>query len=313
MVLLYIYRMTTGEAPGCGVEAVITAWAGVGVGEAAVAFARQAVAAARPAGPARARSLLWACSRLAAWGAGVGLEAAPGVLLHPSVTERFVSVGMAGASESARRTARANLRFVARRAAPGLAHPPEPLALARTRAKPPYAPAEVEAFFALAAAQPTEARRQRLVGLLCLGLGAGLERAELRGVTGGHVLAVAGGVVVVVEGPRARRVPVLARYGDALVESAAFAGDGFVCGGVSPTRRNVTANLLASVAGGAHLGRLDVGRLRSTWLAEHLERLGLAALFAAAGIRCSQRIGDLARQLPVPDEATIVELLGGRR
>lgn len=294
------------------VAAAIAAWEGVGVPQVAVAFARDVVASARPAGPPRARSLLWACSRLAAWGTGVGLEVVPGVLLHPSVTERFVRVGMEGASESARRTARTNLRFVARRAAPGLAHPPTPLALARTRAKAPYGPAEVEAFFALAATQPTEARRRRLEGLLCLGLGAGLERAELRGVTGRHVRSHGGGVIVVVDGPRARRVPVLARYCDRLADAAAFAGAGFVCGGTSPTRRNVTSNLLTSVAGGAHLGRLDVGRLRSTWLAEHLERLGLAALFAAAGVRCSQRIGDLARQLPVPDEATLVELLGGR-
>lgn len=295
------------------VAAVIEAWRGVGVEQAAVAFAREVVAATGPAGPARARSLLWACSRLAAWGTGVGLEADPGVLLHPSVTERFVRLGMGDASQTARRTARTNLRFVARRAAPGLPHPPTPLALARSRAKAPYEPAEVEAFFALAGAQPTEARRQRLVGLLCLGLGAGLERGELRGVTSGHVLRRSGGVVVVVDGPRARRVPVLARYCDRLMDAAAFAGEGFVCGGTSPTRRNVTANLLASVAGGAHLGRLDVGRLRATWLAEHLERLGLAALFAAAGVRCSQRIGDLAAQLAPPDDATMIEVLGGRR
>lgn len=295
------------------VAAVIAAWAGVGVSVDAVAFAREAVAAARPAGPPRARSLLWACSRLAAWGTSVGLELLPEVLLHPSVTERFVSTGMGGASSAARRTARTNLRFVARRAAPGLAHPPAPMALARTRAKAPYGPAEVEAFFALAAAQPTQARRQRLVGLLCLGLGAGLERCELRAVTGRHILSAGDGLVVVVEGSRARRVPVLARYCEALVGAGAFAGAGFVCGGMSPTRRNVTANLVGSISGGADLGRLDVGRLRSTWLAEHLQRLGLTALFAAAGIRCSQRIGDLAAQLGPPDEATMISVLGGRR
>jgi len=284
-----------------------------GIDERAAAFARTVVAAVAPAGPARARSLLWACSRLADWAASVGLEPVPEVLLHPSVLERYTVVGMAGASPSARRTARTNLRFVSRRAAPGLPHPPEPMALRRNQAKVPYSPAEVAAWLALAAVQPTEARRQRLTGLLCLGLGAGLERAELRGVTGGHVRAGRGGVVVDVVGDRARAVPVLARYQQPLQASAAFAGDGFVCGGVSPWRKNVTANLVAKVAGGADLGRLDVGRLRSTWLAEHLQRLGLAALFAAAGITCSQRIGDLARRLPVPDEATLVEMLGGQR
>lgn len=278
----------------------------------AVAFARAVVVASAPAGAARARSLLWAVSRLAGWGIGVGLEARPEVLLHPSTIERYVVVGMAGASEPARRTARTNLRFVARRAAPGLAHPPQPMALSRSRAKAPYAPAEVAAWLRLAATQPTEARRQHLGALLCLGLGAGLEGAELRGVTGGHVLSRSGGVVVDVVGPRARAVPVLARHQAPLLASAAFAGAGFVCGGASPSRKNVTAPLVGKVAGGADLGRLDVGRLRATWLAEHLERLGLAALLGAAGICCSQRLGDLARRLPAPTEATLVDVLGAR-
>lgn len=295
------------------VARVIAAYRATGVCEVAVAFARHAVGSARPQGPARARALLWACSRLGAWGIGVGLEPTPQVLLRPSVIERYVSVGMATASASARRTARTNLRFVACRAVADVALRPAPPALPRTRAKAPYAPGQVEAYFALAAAQPSEARRWRLTGLLCLGLGAGLERAELRGVTGGHVVERSGGVVVAVEGPRARAVPVLARYQDRLVSSAAFAGEGFVCGGISPTRKNVTANVVGRISGGADLARLDVGRLRATWLAEHLERLGLAALLHAAGVVCSQRLGDLSRHLPEPEEAVSVQVLGARR
>ena len=67
-----------------------------------------------------------------------------------------------------------------------------------------------------------------------------------------------------------------------------------------PARRNVISTLLGQLTGGDDLGRLDVGRLRSTWLAEHLRRLGLAALFQAAGVVCSQRLGDLAARLPPP-------------
>ncbi|MGI9120209.1 MAG: hypothetical protein ACR2G7_08845 [Acidimicrobiales bacterium] len=65
-----------------------------------------------------------------------------------------------------------------------------------------------------------------------------------------------------------------------------------------------------NLAGGADLDRLDVGRLRATWLAGHLERLGLVALLRAAGIVCSQRLGDLAACVDPPDEATMVEILG---
>lgn len=289
----------------------IAGYTGQRIEPAAAGFARRVVATAAPACPVRARSLLWACSRLAQWGATVGLEPVETVLLHRSVIERFVQVGLAGRSDALRRTARTNLRFVA--AGCGIVVEPRPAALRRTRAKAPYSPAEVDAWFALAAAQPTEVRRQHLAGLLCLGLGAGLERAELRGVTGGHVQSRSGGVVVAVDGHRRRRVPVLARYHQALLAAARFAGDGFVCGGISPTRKNVTSNLVDRLAGGADLGRLDVGRLRATWLVEHLDRLGIAALFNAAGITCSQRLGDLAARLPTPDEITLVEILGGGR
>jgi len=291
--------------------ATIAGYTGRGIDPAAAAFARRVVAAAAPVCVMRARSLLWVCSRLAAWGATVGLEATPTVLLHHSVVERFVQVGLAGRCDALRRTARTNLRFVA--AGYGVAVEPRPVPLRRTRAKAPYSPGEVDAWFALAAAQPTVARRHRLAGLLCLGLGAGLERAELRGVTGGHVQPRSGGVIVAVEGRRPRVVPVLACYHQPLLAAAAFAGDGFICGGTSPTRKNVTSNLVDRLAGGTDLGRLDVGRLRATWLVEHLDRLGLAALLTAAGITCSQRLGDLAAALPTPDEATLVATLGGRR
>jgi len=295
------------------VAATIARYRAVGIPAAAVVFAREVVAAAAPVGPPRARALLWPAGRLAAWAQGLGLELAAEVVLHPSVIERYVAVAMAESSPAARRTARTNLRFLSRRAAPRLAHPPVPETLPRTRAKAPYSPAEIEGFFALAGSQPTDYRRQRLVGLLCLGAGAGLERGELRAVTGRHILERSGGVVVVVDGPRARVVPVLGEYHERLLGAVSSAGEGFICGGRSPTRRNVTTNLLDQLSGGTDLGRLDVGRLRATWLATHLQRLGLGALLAAAGISCSQRLGDLAAHLPALDEATMVALLGGGR
>ena len=145
--------MTVDEA-SCA-AAVIAAYAATGCDPAASAFARAVVAGAGPTGAPRARCLLWATSRLGAWAIGVGLEARPEVLLHPSVIERYVAVGMAGTAESRRRTARTDLRFVARRVVPGL-WAPEPAGLGRSRAKAPYGAAQIAAFFALGAAQSTE-------------------------------------------------------------------------------------------------------------------------------------------------------------
>jgi hypothetical protein len=63
----------------------------------------------------------------------------------------------------ARRTLRANQRFIARRAVPQLY--PADVPLPRERAKAPYSPAEVAGFLALADAQPTAQRRMRAAGM----------------------------------------------------------------------------------------------------------------------------------------------------
>ena len=92
-------------------------------------------------------------------------------------------------------------------------------------------------------------------------------------------------------GPRA--VPVLARYHARLLAAASFAGRGLICGGADPGRRNITNPLIAALDGGSGLPRLDTSRLRATWLAGCAGQLGLATFMHAAGISCSQRLGDL--------------------
>jgi len=177
----------------------------------------------------------------------------------------------------------------------------------------PYSPAEIDGYLALADAQPTVLRRMRAAGLVCLGAGAGLTGADLRGVRGSDVACRSGGVVVDVHGARPRAVPVLSRYHDILLASAEFAGSGLVTGGTSAVRKNITTPLIRSLAGGTGLPRLEASRLRATWLADCARLLGLATFMHAAGITCSQRLGDLLTTLGPADEATAVALLGATR
>ena len=151
----------------------------------------------------------------------------------------------------------------------------------------------------------------RAAALVCLGAGAGLIRADLRDVRGTDVACRSGGVVVQVRGRRPRVVPVLARYHARLLAAAAFAGTGLVCGGADPGRRNLTTPLVRALDGGSGLPRLDTSRLRATWLAGCAELLGLATFMAAAGISCSQRLGDLVAVLEPAGEEQAVRLLGG--
>src|SRR5260370_1375581 len=112
---------------------------------------------------------------------------------------------------------------------------------------------------------------------------------------------------------RPRTVPVLARYHDILMASAEFAGDQLVTGGTDPARHNVSNPLTSSLAGGSGLPRLDTSRLRATWLAGCAELIGLATFLNAAGITCSQRLGDIIAGLQPGGEEQAVALLGGHR
>jgi hypothetical protein len=185
--------------------------------------------------------------------------------------------------------------------------------LPRERAKKPYSRAEIGGYLALADAQPTMGRRLRAAGLVCLGAGAGLIRGDLRDVRGTDVACRSGGVVVTVRGARPRAVPVLARYQDRLLAAARFAGTALVCGGEHPGRRNLTNPLVRALDGGTGLPQLDTSRLRATWLTEVAELLGLATFMHAAGISCSQRLGDLVAGLDPAGEADAVRLLDGAR
>ena len=297
------------EAPLPGPQAAdyITSWRPSSASPQAARFARLAVTRAAPAGRDRAKNLLWAAGKLAEHGIGLGLEPVPEVLLHPSVIERFTAHAP-GLSGAARRTLRTNLRFLARAVVPHL--DPADAPLPREHAKAPYTPAEIAGFLALAAAQPTTARQMRAAGLVCLGAGAGLIRSDLRAVRGTDITARSGGVIVTVRGNRPRAVPVLARYHSGLLESARFAGTGLVTGGTDTARKNVTNPLTRSIAGGTGLPPLDTSRLRATWLADCAALIGLPAFLHAAGITCSQRLGDIIAGLQPGDEAEAVALLG---
>jgi hypothetical protein len=254
--------------------------------------------------------LLFAAGKIGAFATSVGLELSPEVVLHPSVIERFTVTGRSALSGATRRTLRSNLRALSAAVLTG--QPPSPVPLPRERTKAPYTAAEMAAYFALARHQPTLSRHRQAEGLLALSAGAGLMGADLRHVRGTDVVARSGGLIVEVGGKRPRVVPVLARYHEVLSASAAFAGARYVVGGTDPNRHNVTTPLIARLSGGIGLERPETSRLRATWLVELSQAIGLKAFLDAAGISCSQRLGDLVATLDAPGEDEAVSLLGAR-
>jgi len=190
---------------------------------------------------------------------------------------------------------------------------PPPVPLGREPSKAPYSHEELAGYLALADAQPTPERRQKASGLIALGAGAGLIGADLRLVTGADVHARSGGVVVEVRGLHPRVVPVRHEMAARALRSARFAGPSFIVGGAEPTRRNITSRLIASLSGGLDMDRLSLARLRATWVTRCAEDIGLATFMAAAGVSCSQRLGEVVARMDPGDEERAVLLLSGKR
>ena len=276
----------------------------------AARFAKEVTARSLPPNPRRARALLFATSKLGAFGISVGLELTGDVMCHPSVIERFCVTGCPTMSSASVRTIRTNLRFVADRV---LETGPRPVPLPRERVKAPYTDAEIDSYLRLADHQPTESRRNHASALICLGAGAGLIGADLRFVRGTDISFRSGGVIVEVSGSRPRCVPVARRFQDRLVCSAGFAGHSYVIGGLEVARKNVTTPIISALSGGSDLERLSVRRLRATWLTLCASALGLRAFMDAAGVDCSQRLGDIVSHLDPKDEQSAVLLLGAAR
>lgn len=294
---------------GAEVAGAITAWQPRQLSVEVARFARQSVVAAEPPSRARARALLFAAAKLGAFCSSIGLELDPAVCLFSSVIERFIVCAELG--DATRRTVRSNLRLLAHAA---VSHPPPaPVPLSRERAKAPYEAAEIAAYLALADAQPTALRRRRTSALLCLGAGAGLMGGELGHVRGTDIVRRSGGVLVLVEGRRPRAVPVLRPYHERLLDAAGYFGEHYLVCGNDPDRHNVTTPLISSLSGGVDLARLDTGRLRATFLVACAEAIGLRVFMDAAGITCSQRLGDLVGNLEPGSETDAVALFGRAR
>ncbi len=241
----------------------------------------------------------------------MGTELTQDLVFSEPMIERFIALGCSSWTPSTRRTLRTNLRFVAS----GLERfgGPLPASLSRERSKAPYSDSEIDGYLAMCDTQSTQARRNRASGLICLGAGAGLVGVDLRAVRGRDVACRHGGVVVEVTGTRARVVPVLARFCDRALAAASFCGENFIVGGVELHRRNVTSRLIASMSERGDLPRLEIPRLRATWLREVAALIGLPTFMAAAGVSCSQRLGDVVSGIAPLDEPDAVGLLGGLR
>lgn len=251
-----------------------------------------------------------ALALIAAWSLEEGLPLVAEVVLDPANVEAFIA-NCPGADSS-----RASYRSLLRRIGPQLTKkaPWEspPLAVSARQVAAPYSPDELRRLKAAAAAQPTSGRRRAAEALLALGAGAGLDGRWVARVGPQSVFARERAVMVLVDEPYSRAVPVLASWQAEVLELAETAGAEYLVGGCSANPNRVAA-LVSMLITPSGCPKLSPSRLRSTWLVSHLAMgTRLPELARAAGLQGVTVLSDLMAYVPRLDDVQAREMLRGQ-
>lgn len=249
----------------------------------------------------------------AAWADSEGWPLTIEGLLDERCIEEYVSVGMSGCSPRSRATRRSKLRALATRCRKSRGAQTPAVVLPHAAVKPPYSQAEIAALLRAARSQPTPARKRHLCAVISLGAGAGLDSADLRHLRRRDIDDRGdAGVWVNVPGQRPRTVVVREVFEHAAREGMAGLDADQLLTGRLVERRNIASRAAEQAVLHGDLPRLDQGRLRSTWLATLMsERVPLATLLAAAGLKSARTLTDLLPHLPAPTDLGV--LRGGEQ
>ena len=265
---------------------------------------RAAVEQAEPASVYSARTLLSITTQLALWADTRGQPLDPAGLFHPEVIDRFVTEGCGHLKPGTRLNYRRHLRDVgAAVLGPGV-YPPRPLPLYRPDPLRPYSAQEVTALVAWTGGLPTERFRDNAMGVVALGLGAGLSAQEMSRLVGSDVTGDAEGVDVGVIGSRARQVPVVERWASEIRTRAAEVGSRPF---LFPERTGISRHQLPNFLERCPTGdapQLNTVRLRNTWVVAHLSAgVHIHAIAEAAGVAPQQ----IVKYLPYAEHPGPVE------
>jgi integrase len=193
------------------------------------------------------------------------------------------------------------------------AHPQRLPKLAKSPAPAPYSIAEQAALRSWARGGRTEYRREQSALLLALGIGAGLQRADVIDLRVKHLIVDQDGVLVnVVGGKHPRAVPVLSDWEEALVDTVNSGRDPDTYL-VLPRTKSRLKNLFntQNVSG---TGAPSTNRMRATWMVALLSAgIPIRALLDAAGFEYLESFDRYTHFLPDPDPVVSRRLLRGAR
>ncbi|WP_234986705.1 hypothetical protein [Demequina sp. NBRC 110055] len=272
-------------------------------------FVKDVIRASMPADVNAARNDFAAVTSLTRWAWLRGMELDAQVLLRRDVIEQWASSPEVDLKQATRTTYRGRLFRIEQCLLEG----PRRAVPMRTfkrddNASRPYSDAEVAAFRVWARSQPSQHRREQATILLSLGFGAGLTTSEIIALTHHDIKVDDYGVLLNVEGRRARQVQVSAGWEQRLRDTAATASlrnDFVFCPG---RRTRANPRMVAAFVEDCtkDVALLNTQRMRATWLAAHLTAgVPPKVVIAAAGISTIGGLERISKFVAQPDELTV--------
>ncbi|WP_201465291.1 site-specific integrase [Janibacter melonis] len=285
-------------------------------------LARHLLIGSAPTSVRSAKNLASCIARFIAWydrwpgrmGAISGDPITPAELLAPGLVEIFATMqDLPGPSA-------ATYRSAIRRALRTIDPAPQSVRRSHRVGSPPYTTKEIDDFAFLAKNQRNHGPRVALCTAIAMGAGAGLDTSDLRNLTPAHLELITIGdstvMMVHVEGPRARSVPMRAQFVDLMfdaLESHRKLGksDDEPLIGRNPDRINVMRPLTrkARTASGERI-EVHQARLRNTWIvAAMCAAVPLSELMNAAGLTSPRTLELLLEYCPAQPPQVIHTVL----
>ena len=250
---------------------------------------------------------------LVGWCHSQGLEMLPEVVLHPDTIDRFIVHGCSHLTPGSQSNYRSVLhRIGASQLGPDM-YPPRRLPLTSSDPVESYLELEERALLSWARGLSTPSMRDDALVVLSLGLGAGLTSGEMTRLCASSVEAAGAGIALMVEGPRARRIPVTARWEPDLRAATDRAKGSLL---FRPDRTRPQAAHISRFVERLPRGdapKLSTQRLRATWVVRHLETgVPINLLAVAAGVG-PERLVRYARSMRPIDAEVADGLLRGEQ
>jgi len=220
--------------------------------------------------------------------------------------EAFYLNGTSHLGTLTRNDYRSRLRTQAARLREGVLIPPLPRP-GRRNVKPGYSEAEEAVIRRAALGQSRPEVRRRLCAVVGFGGGCGLSPEDLCQLRTKDVAVTEAGIVVSVQGPRARTVVVRRSYEPLIHAAILGCTEDQLLLSPGKDRSNPAARAVANAQLFDDVPHIEMRRLRSTWIAWLLRQaLPLYVVLHVTGLRSARTLVDLAATIEDPIDAAVL-------